>query len=179
MGKYILTSFNESLFKTDNKIKKYEKLFIDSVIEFFKSKFNFDAKIIVKKKDSSSLIGDISLSNASVNNNKFTLHYSPKQSYIQILKTLIHELTHIKQVSKRELKPSEDWKSILWKDNFEITVKEYNKLDLKSYMDLPWEKEAHSNMSDDSLIDEFLSSKYFKDLKGKDLNLDFIIDNIK
>ena len=55
----LITSFekfiNEDIFREDNKIKKYEKLIIDSVISFMKSKFNFNAVIIVKKKQNENL----------------------------------------------------------------------------------------------------------------------------
>jgi hypothetical protein len=169
---------NENILVKDNKIKTYEKLLINSVISFMKIKLNFDAKIIVKKKQSTNLLGDIQINDNSVNNNKFTLFFNSNQSYIQIIKSLIHELTHIKQVSKGELKPSGDYKFIIWKDNFTMNVKEYYKLgkDIEKYKNLPWESEAYSNMN--IFYDEYINSNLWKELKGIDNNLDFIIDNI-
>lgn len=171
---------NEDIFRTDNKIKKHEKLFIDAVISFLKEHWDFDAKITVRKKQNSSLIGDISLNTNSVYNNKFTVHFNPNQSYLEIVKSLIHELTHVKQVSKGKLRPSDDWKHILWEDDFNISVKDYRKKmkDFNEYKNLPWEKQAYDNMLDLSLREKLFNSKQWKSLKGKDVNLDFIISNI-
>jgi hypothetical protein len=181
INKVICECLNEDIFRGDNSIKKYEKLLIDAVVNFFKDEWDFDAKIIVKKKQSNKFIGDISLNHNSIYNNKFTLHYNPNQSYHSIINSLIHELTHIKQVSKGELRPSDDWKYILWKDDFKISVHDYNKKiknNPREYMELPWEKEALKNASDDSLYKKLFNSEYWINLKGKDINLDFIIDNI-
>jgi hypothetical protein len=168
---------NENILVKDNKIKTYEKIIIDSVIEFMKIKLKFDAKIIVKKKQSTNLLGDIQLNYNSINNNKFTLHFNSNQGFNQVIKSLIHELTHIKQVSNGELKPSDDYKSVIWKENFIISVKEYYKLgkNIEEYKKIPWETEAYDNMG--VLYDDYINSKYWKDLKGIDYNLDFIIDN--
>ena len=182
--KHIKTSLNEYLkediFTTDNKIKPYEKLFIDAVINFLKVEWNIDAKIIVKKKQSNQLIGDVSLTDNSVNKNKFTLHYNPNKSYIEIIKSLIHEITHIKQISSGELRPREDWKAIIWKDNYELSVKDYKKImkDFNKYKELPWEKEAYSNMLDENLRKKLFNSKFWQNLKGKNPTLDYIINNI-
>lgn len=43
-------------------------------------------------------------------------------------------------------------------------------------MKLPWEVEAVSNMK--SLYSQFINSKYWKGLKGKDATLDYIIDHL-
>lgn len=168
---------NEDLFREDKTIKPYEKLYINSVIEFMKDRLDFDAKIIVKKKTNSLYIGDISLNDNSINKNKFTLHYNPNKSFEMQISALIHELTHVNQVSKGFL-TSKDYKSITWKDTFHITVKEYNKIskNIKEYMELPWEVEAFTN--EKTLTKIYLNSDYFKQLKGKDSTLDFIIDNI-
>jgi len=178
--KQIIKILNEGIFETDNTIKKYEKLMINSIVEFMKDKFNFNANIIVKKKQSTNFFGDIALNYNSINNNKFTMHFNPNAGYKKIIKSLIHELTHIKQVSKKELRPAPDYKSILWKDEFSLPVRDYNKIikNFENYAKLPWEAEAYKNMNDDSLLNEFFNSDYWKNLKGKDANLDFIIDNI-
>jgi hypothetical protein len=168
---------NEDLFGTSLKMKPYETLMVKSVISFMMDKFNFKAKIIVKKKDKAGLIGDISLSPNSVDGNKFYLHFNPNQSYQRIIQSMIHELTHVKQVSKKELLPNKDYTAILWNGKEYITAKDYNKL-MKSnpseYMKLPWEVEAVSNMK--SLYPQFIKSKYWLGLKGKDATLDYIID---
>lgn len=173
-------SLNEDIFRVDNTIKKYERYMIDAVINFLKEEWNFNANIIVKKKQNNSFIGDISLNANSVSNNKFILHFNPNQSYLEVIKSLIHELTHVKQVSKGELKPASDWKSIIWNDDYEISVKDYKKVmkDFNKYKELPWESEAYKNMKDISLRNKLFQSEYWKKLKGKDDTLDFIIDNI-
>jgi YesN/AraC family two-component response regulator len=170
---------NEDLFGTSLKMKPYEALMVKSVVSFMMDKYNFNSKIIVKKKDKTGLIGDISLNSNSVNNNKFYLHFNPNQSYKRIIQSMIHELTHVKQVAKKELLPNKDYTSILWKGKEYITAKDYNKLmksNPKEYVKLPWEIEANNNMN--NLYSTFINSKYWKDLKGKDTTLDYIIDNI-
>jgi hypothetical protein len=44
------------------------------------------------------------------------------------------------------------------------------------YMKLPWEVEANNNMR--GLYTQFINSKWWKDLRGKDQTLDYIMDNI-
>jgi len=170
---------NEDLFGTSLKLKPYESLMVKSVVAFMMDKYNFKAKIIVKKKNMTGMIGDISLNSNSVDNNKFYLHFNPTQSYKRIIQSMIHELTHVKQVSKGELLPNKDYTAIMWKGKEYINVKDYSKL-MKSnhaeYNKLPWEVEAISNMN--NLYTSFINSKYWLGLKGKDVNLDYIIDNI-
>jgi hypothetical protein len=168
---------NEDLFGTSLKLKPYETLMVKSVVAFMMDKFNFKAKIIVKKKDKAGMIGDISLNSNSVDGNKFYLHFNPNQSYKRIIQSMIHELTHVKQVSKNELLPNKDYTAILWKGKEYITAKEYGRLmktDVASYVKLPWEIEANSNMT--SLYPQFIKSKYWLGLKGKDDTLDYIIN---
>lgn len=170
---------SEDLFGTSLKLKPHETLMVKSVVSFMMDKFNFKAKIIVKKKDKAGMIGDISLNSNSVDGNKFYLHFNPNQSYKRIIQSMIHELTHVKQVSKSELLPNKDYTTILWKGKEYITAKEYGRLmktDVASYVKLPWEVEAYTNMN--GLYSTFINSKYWKELKGKDSTLDFVIDNI-
>jgi len=170
----------DDIFGTSMKMKPYEKLIVGAVIEFMKNKYGFNSKIIVKKKANNSLYGDISLNNNSINNDKFYLHFNPNQSLAMKIQSFIHELTHVKQVSRKELKPSDDYKSIMWKGKFEITVRDYNKLmklkDKAAYSKLPWEVEAYSNMR--KLYKPFLNSKVWKSLRGKDPNVDFSMDHL-
>jgi hypothetical protein len=175
----LVNILNEDLFGTSLKLKPYETLMVKSVVAFMIDKFKFKAKIIVKKKDTAGMIGDISLSSTSVDGNKFYLHFNPNQSYKRIIQSMIHELTHVKQVSKNELLPNKDYTAILWKGKEYITAKEYSKLmktDVASYVKLPWEIEANSNMN--GLYSTFINSKHWKELKGKDSTLDYIIDNL-
>ena len=170
---------NEDLFGTSLKMKPYEALIVKAVVSFMMEKYSFNAKIIVKKMDMVGMIGDISLSSTSVDGNKFYLHFNPSQSYKRIIQSMIHELTHVKQVVKKQLLPNKEYTSILWNGKEYITAKDYGKLmksDIASYMKLPWEMEADTNMK--NLYSTFINSKHWKGLKGKDTTLDYIIDNI-
>lgn len=159
----------------DKNIKLYERLIIDSVIEYMKSKFDFDVDISVKKMKSKTLIGDITLNSKAVNNHKFILTYDSNQGFDMIIKSLIHELTHIKQVVNGELKPSTDYSKIIWKNDFTLSVDDYNRInDINEHKKLPWEMEAYDNMM---LIDDYKKSEYWSNLKGKDPTLDYIISN--
>ena len=169
----------EDLFGTSLKLKPYETMLVKSVVSFMMDRYGFDAKIIVKKKDATEMIGDISLNSNSVNNGKFYLHFNPNQSYRRIIQAMIHELTHVKQVSKKELLPNKDYTAIIWKGKEYINIRDYNKImksDHISYTKLPWEAEAIANMN--GLYSTFINSNHWKDLKGKDATMDFIIDNI-
>ena len=57
----------EGLFTSNLKMKSHEKLLVSGVIEFMRKKFGFKSKIIVKKKENSALLGDISLNDNSLN----------------------------------------------------------------------------------------------------------------
>ena len=177
----ILTKIlTEEIFREDNKFKPHEKLIIDAVIAFMKNELSFNpARIVVKKKRSQRFIGDVPMSHTSVIEDKFIVHYNPDQGFGQRIKTLIHELTHVKQISKKELRPSEDWKGILWKDEDKLSVREYKKKmkNFEEYKKLGWEEEAYDNMK--RLYDKFLKSSYWTDLKGQDATLDYIMDNVE
>lgn len=170
---------NEGLFSSDNKIKPYEKLLVSAVVDFMKSKLGFNAQIIVKKKSGKALFGDVILNDNSINKNKFYVHYNPNQSYDYIIKSLIHELTHVKQISKGELRPSSDYTQVLWKGKPVISAKEYSNFqrkDINKYKNLPWEKEAYSNMQ--PLYKQFLNSPQWNNLVGQDATLDYVLSNI-
>jgi hypothetical protein len=173
-----LNNKNESLFGGDGGMKPHDKLLMGALTSFMKNTLNFSAKVTVKKKSSNSLFGDLSLSRASIGG-KITVHYNPNASYEMQLKSLIHELIHAKQVVKGELKPSDDWKELVWKGKSIISVKDYNKFqkkDINQYKNLPWEKEAYEGM--DKYYRMFLKSKEFNNLTNKDPNLDYIISNL-
>jgi tRNA nucleotidyltransferase (CCA-adding enzyme) len=172
-------SIVESLFKADNALKPHEKLLVKSVVEFMLNKFNIKPTVIVRKNSKDGLFGDVVLNDNSLNKNKFYVNFNKSQSYGLIIKSLIHELIHVKQISKGELKPSVDWKSLLWKGKPHITVKDYKKMmrgDINSYIKLPWEREAYSAMN--SLYKPFINSKEFKDKFGNDDNFDYIYSSL-
>ena len=160
-------------------LKPYKKMIIGSVVAFMKDKYKLNANITLKRKSNPALIGDVPMNHNSVNKNKFTVHWNPNYSTEYLIKILIHELTHVKQISKKELQPAPDYKSIYWKGKEFITVRDYNKLikkDRNSNRKLPWEIEADTNMK--KLYSEFLNSSYWKGMYGKDVTLDYLIDNL-
>lgn len=161
-------------------INKMHNLIVYAVVDFLKDKWGIKADIILNKKKSKTDIGEIQLSKDAVNKGVFNLSYDPNVSYRFLLRVLIHEMTHIKQVSKGEFGLSDNGKTIVWKDVFEISVSDYKKKqkNRKEYTNLPWEKEADVNMDDHSIIDSIINSKQWNSLKGKDATLDFMLDNI-
>jgi hypothetical protein len=109
----LINLLSEEMFRTNLKMKPHEKLLVNAIVEFMRKKFGITSKIIIKKKENDRLYGDVVLNDNSLNKNKFYLHFNPNQSYTLIIKSLLHELTHIKQISKGELKPTTDFKNLL------------------------------------------------------------------
>lgn len=174
----IRKAIREGVFKEIGVIKDFERMIIEAVVKFIKNKFNFEANIVVKQQPNKSLIGDISLNSEAIKDHRFTLTVDTDQIYILVIQSLIHELIHIKQVVKGELKPSDDYKFIMWNGEKFISAKEYSKIkDYNKHKQLPWEQEAYDNM--EPLSKEFLNSEYWNGMKGKNPTLDFIIDSMK
>lgn len=136
-----MTDFlSEDLFTSNLKMKPHEKLIVKAVVEFMRKKYGFASKVIVKKKDNIKLFGDVILNDTTLNKDKFYLHFNPNQSYTLIIKTLLHELTHVKQISRGELKPAPDYKSLMWKGKHAIDVPAYNAMgqkNISAYKKLP------------------------------------------
>lgn len=175
----LVEMLSEDMFHDSNALKPYEKLIVAAVVTFMKHTYNFDAKIMVKKINKTGLTGDVVLNDNSLKKNKFTVHIGSNQSIRIMLKSLMHELIHVKQISKGELKPSRDYKDMIWKGKPFISVWEYANTfkwyGYEKYKQLPWEAEAYAS---DKLDDQFLKSKYWASLKGKDIVLDQIMDNL-
>jgi len=115
----------EGMFQEYRALKPYEKIMTKAVVDFFKKKSNVDGQIIVKHKPSDKQIGDIRLNDTSINKNKFIVFFNKDQGTRMAIKALFHELTHVKQVNKKELLPTEDYKAINWNGKHFITVKDY------------------------------------------------------
>ncbi len=149
----------------------YEQLLFDSIISFFKNKFNFEADIKVKKIKSKKEIGYVKL-------NKDYVIYIDNTSFVLLIKNLFHELTHIKQIVKNELTTSDNL--IKWKDDFTLTKSEYKRYlkDINLYNELPWEIEADKNQKDDMLFNEYVNSEYVEKIRKIDPNIDFIFSNL-
>ena len=170
-----------SLFNATSKLEKYEKLFVQGIVDHIKNKYKIDPKITVRGHGyNDNQFGDIVLGENALKHHKFTLKFDNDAHYRMQIVALMHELVHVKQVVKKELGLSKDKKYRTWKGRKHTSVKDYNKMlrtkDFKSYKNLPWEKEAYGNQT--KLMNSLLRSKHWKGMKGKDATLDFIIDNI-
>ena len=160
-------------------LKPHDKLIVGAITSFMKKEIGIpNVNIVVKHKEKLGMFGDVSMSDASVNKNKFTIHYNPNQGITTRIQSLIHELTHVKQIAKKELQPGPDWKSIWWNGKEFVTVRGYKKKmkNASDYIKLPWEREAYGNMK--PLYNKFIKSDYWKSLKGQNKTLDYIMDNI-
>jgi len=95
--------------------------------------------------------------------------------------SIFHELTHIKQKLHNELTFENNY--LVWKQKPIISNLEYKNVsrlvhkevsNYNIYNNLPWEQEARNT---EKRVAVFFRSKYLLNLKGKDSNIDFIIDN--
>jgi predicted GNAT family N-acyltransferase len=163
-----------------NKVEPAEKILFDSLIKFMQKSLGFSAKIIIKRSRPSSKSGASAWILIGPKPPKtFIIQYNPNKSYSNILQQIIHELTHVKQVVKNELKSTDDVKSVIWDGKVFISAKDLinmMKKDFNQYKNLPWEKEAYGNQK--KYYDMFLKSQEFKNLVDKDSNLNNIISNL-
>lgn len=170
--------FNPSILKTEASLKNiwdkahsmsvsssvpFTTVFYDSMVAFLKELFdiNVEVKYGNTKKD---LFGFMPLSFDS-GVSSVTIDTSGSLKYV--LKSIIHELTHIKQVQYGQL--ATDGISILWEGVPVISVNQYNSLkrsDWAVYSELPFEKEAFANSEE--LFNLYVSSPYFKDLANSE-----------
>jgi len=90
---------------------------------------------------------------------EFLIECDISRSFKQVLKTLAHEITHIKQLAKSELYDYQTSHLIRWK-NRKVDQDAYTR-----YRNIPWEKEAYR--MEKILYDKFCSqyeTKEFKDI---------------
>lgn len=149
---------NENNIKFSSKIKDYYRLIIIAVVKFLKEEFLIDKDIviIIKESKNNNKYGEVNLTNGKV----FKLELNLNQSFSLIIKSIIHELTHIKQISKKELRISVDGLNILYGTDFTLPIIKYKEIskDLSKYRYLPWEVEAYDNMSDITLFNKIINS---------------------
>ena len=99
---------------------------------------------------------------------KYTLTFDGNH----FLHKTLHVSGHIKDTPLNFIDDPEGDKNILlWKNVLIISVKDYDKISYNQHKNLPWEREAVSN---EKLVSNFYRSKYMKNLKGKDANIDFM-----
>ena len=110
-------------------------------------------------------------------NGKYSIKIKKDSGMEYAFSTIAHELTHIKQVYKKELGLSKDEKQMTWKGKKILNVSDYNKgLVYNVYKELPWEKESDINM--EKLPKMFMKSKEYDKLKKLYPFLDMDITNI-
>jgi len=75
----------------------------------------------------------------SVTNREFVIEIDAKESTDDMIETVCHEMVHVKQHARNELKDTKFIALKKWKGEEHIAM--YTTLD--EYMNLPWEKEAY------------------------------------
>lgn len=96
--------------------------------------------------------------------------------YDYALCMITHELIHIDQYNKNTLDVDSDG-YFMWKGKRHISYDEYLTYDYKSYVKLPWEKEAIKHQKS-KYYELFYKSDAFLNLRGRDKILDYIIDSL-
>ena len=125
---------------------KNKRAMVDSVAKYcikmlmprLKSKLHININLISRLKEKESIAGDcIWEDDRCVRPREFTIRVDSTQSLQAMLETVCHELVHVKQYARGELKDlARSGKCCKWKDkkvHFDST----------HYYDQPWEIEAH------------------------------------
>ena len=161
----------------EGKISTWQKLYRQSIVDFFFRKYKLKATIKYKPIKSKKFFGDVVLNNDSINKHIFTLRYNPDSGFEYMLMSILHELTHVKQTIKKHLSVDDKGTIILWKGKKVILVNDYKNIKYDEYKQLPWEVEAIKLSK--SLPEEFYKSPEYLSLEGKDKSLDYIISLYK
>lgn len=161
--------------KFTGKIKPYEKLlysaYIDFLQEYFKTNINLTLHFV--KPSNKDIFGDIDIK--SLEKKKYKINVENGISSV-VLGRIAHEFTHIYQYLNNSLSFSSDEKYLMWNGKDFMSIKEYNSItNFQEYKKIPWEAESYKMQN--KLPNLFKKSKYYKDLKGKDISLDFLMDN--
>lgn len=123
--------------------------------------------------------GFVNLKDSLEDRSKYDIVVSSVVDFETALSFIAHELIHAKQIHFNELGLSDDG-YILWMGEKHITVVDYSEIkkrnDMVAYRALPWEVEAYGNQL--KFRNDFYKSDEFKNLKGANPNLDYLIDNI-
>lgn len=171
-----MRNFEEYLneYKLLGKLKPYEKLLYNTYIDFINNYFNVNIKVEISfRKPSGKLyFGYIDL--IGLSNGKYKIIVEHTLS--DILAKIGHEFTHLVQYKNGKLGFTEDHKTVTWNGVDYITVKDLGKITkLHEYKKLPWEEEAYEVQA--KIVKEFMKSSHFKEIEGKDPNIDFLISN--
>ena len=111
---------------------------IDKLMPRLKGKLKIKIQLIPRLSEKEGLAGDCVWEDESCNRpREFTIRVDSTQDYQDMLETVAHEMVHVKQYARGELKDlSRSNKYCKWKGK-EVN---YNKV---HYFDQPWEIEAH------------------------------------
>jgi hypothetical protein len=169
----ILSMVETISFKT-KKLKKYEKILYKTVISFYMKQLGVNnITINVFSERSKNGIGSITLSD--IVDKEYKMYVDFTMGFDQVFEAIAHEMTHIKQISKKELVKKGD--EVFWKNKLFLSVADFKKANktLASHGKMPFEKEAKDNA--EVLRKQFIGSREFKNLAKEDPTLAFIIDN--
>lgn len=72
---------------------------------------------------------------------RFVIHVDKKCTDEQVVPILAHEITHLKQYHRGELKNISDLETF-WKGRKHVASKDLDHIDLEEYQNFAWEKEA-------------------------------------
>ena len=155
-------------------LKPYEKKIYNKYVEFLEDYFktNIDIEISFRKPTKRIYFGFIDLIALSKGKYKIIVEHTA----YGMLGKIAHEYTHCVQYKEGRLKEASDEQSVYWKGKEYITNKELKKItNFDEYKQLPWEAEAYAMQ--DMLPKLFKESDYYQELRGIDVNIDFLMDN--
>ena len=145
---------------------------MDAVVVYAKRTFGIpNADVTLKhRKSTAKTYGSIMLSEKP--KKKHVVYVDLTRGYRVLIGDILHEMTHIKQVIKKEL--TLDGDDIKWKGKTVSTKKDYTNVTYDSHGKLPFEKEANDNKKK---VDEFLSSKEADALRSSgDKNVKMVME---
>jgi len=99
-------------------------------------KVEVDIKLINNLRDQEELVGDCTWEDSRYRPRHFTVRIDAAQDKHDMLETVAHEMVHVKQYARGELKDTNHLSLCKWKDK----VVDSDKV---NYYDQPWEIEAH------------------------------------
>lgn len=101
------------------------------------TKLTVDIRLINRLREKESLAGDCSWEDSSYRPKHFTIRADSSQTLQEMLETVAHEMVHVKQYYRGELK---DYSGNITRCKWKGEVVECDKI---NYYDHPWEIEAH------------------------------------
>ena len=120
---------------------KKQRLIGKELVEFAKSIYmpkitTLDITLNIRKfKPEEKAVGWCTWEDTNINPREFLIEADSNQSLIDFMKTVLHEMIHVKQYAKGEMKERfKEGHKILWKDKDYTTT---------SYSKCPWEREAY------------------------------------